>query len=355
MATKIAPATSYEFKTANRFVLPGCGLLTNGMCTGDPFVSYMASYYCVPGQCFSGYPVSGGYYSYFNGTGRFYAGGPSMGAFGPTTTTTVVVPTTMGNNLPFGVPPANTAPPSGMMVNPNTPYFGGDFAFKRGGSIRLTPGPNRFSGTMRMINGPNATFKQLITKFTPFTSYGYGVLAGPTPNNPTSVGETDFTAGVNRYRMTPLLINKECITSPPGTPMTRPLCGAGNYISAMAYYLHLVGGPWTTGMASAYQPNYKYHTKRTFTGYDNKSPAVTPMNKIGADYATRVVSLVRPRLTHQYLRDALDPDNPIQTFSAARMWKLNVFFLPEPGGIALLVTGVAGLAGLAVLTRRRRR
>jgi hypothetical protein len=321
----------------------------NGFILAANAHSYMSSYYCVPGQCFPGYPVSGGYYSSFNAPGGFYAGGPSQRGFGPTVTATVVVPTVMGNNLPFGVAPANVA--SGMMVNPNTPYNGGDqdmngvpdFTFQRGGSIRVTPGPNKFSGTMRYLQGPNSTFFQVITVNTPFTSYGYGSFMLPPGSDPTNVGEITSTGGVNRYRMTPLLSNKACATG-------APPCGPNNYISAMAYYLHLVGAPWMTGMIEGYQPNYKYLTKHTFTGYDNLSP--TAMQKVGGVTPTRIVSLVRPRLTHTYLRD--NTGNVIQNFSAMRTWKLDVFFLPEPGQVTLLLSGIAGLVGLSALVRRRR-
>jgi hypothetical protein len=339
-----APAASlYVFNTASKFVLP------------KSFISYMTQYYCPPGQCFPGYPISGGYYSYFNGQGRFGAG-PSKGAPGPTTTTTLVFPTTMGNNLPFGGTKANKG--TGNPATPTT-AFSGRYDFLRGGSIQVTPGPNRFSGTMRLIYGPNASFYQYITVNTPFKSRAYGSFKAPTTLDETEPGETTSSGAVKRYRMTPLLQNKACITSPPGTPNTRPPCGTGNYISAQAHYLHLLA-PWTTGMIEGYQPLGTYLTAQTFTGYDDMSPAMTANNKIyvnkivGSAYPSRIVSLVRPRLVHTYLRDG-ETGDIITNFQAMRTWRMDVLFLPEPGAVAMLVTGVAGLAGLAALTRRRRR
>ena len=93
-----------------------------------------------------------------------------------------------------------------------------------------------------------------------------------------------------------------------------------------------------------------YQTRITKTGYDNKAPG-----KVGALTPTRVVSLVRPRLKHAYLNPS-NPSEPIFTnFQAARIWRMDVLFLPEPGEIALLATGIAGLAGLAGLARLRKR
>ena len=343
MGPNKAPAASlYVFDAAGRFVLP------------KSFISYMTQYYCPPGQCFPGYPVSGGYYSYFNGQGRF-AAGPSAGAPGPSATTTLVFPTTMGNNLPFGGLPNYG---SGAPATPTT-AFSGRYDFQRGGSIRVTPGPNRFNGTMRLIYGPNASFYQYITANTPFISRAYGSFKAPPTLDETDPGETTSSGAVKRYRMTSLLQNKACITSPSGTPNTRPPCGAGNYISAQAHYLHLLA-PWTTGMVQGYQPLGTYLTAQTFTGYEQLSPAMTPMNKIyvnntvGSGYANRIVSLVRPRLVHTYLRDGVTGDI-ITNFQAMRTWRMDVLFLPEPGAIAMLATGIAGLAGLAALARRRGR
>jgi hypothetical protein len=340
---KAPAATAYVFNTANKFVLP------------KSFISYMTLYYCPPGQCFPGYPVSGGYYSYFNGQGRFAGGGPSNGAPGPSATTTLVFPTTGGNNLPWG------GAPNFGYGDPvtSTTAFGGNYDFKRGGSIRITPSPNKFSGTMRLIYGPNATFYQLITENTPFTSRAYGTFKAPPTTDETDPGETTSSGGVTRFRMTASLQNKACITSPSGTPGTRPPCGSGNYISSAAHYLHLLA-PWTTGMAQGYQPLGTYLTQQTFTGYDNMSPAMTANNKIyvnatvGVGYPSRIVSLVRPRLVHTYLRNN-ETGDIITNFQAMRTWRMDVLFLPEPGGIALLLTGIAGLAGLAALARRRGR
>src|SRR5262245_37528042 len=188
MQPALPPATAYVFTAAMQIVLP------------KAFIDYHDRGYCgepMAGMCFPGYPISGGYYSYFNGKGYF--GGHSAGAaagyaVGPTATTTVVFPTTMGNNLPFAPTGPNhtamsmntfmdAAPNSAMGKHATAPggttvgattMSGGVFDFSRGGSIQITPGANKFSGTMRLINGPNATFYQFITYFTPNLYKAYG-------------------------------------------------------------------------------------------------------------------------------------------------------------------------------------
>ena len=66
---------------------------------------------------------------------------------------------------------------------------------------------------------------------------------------------------------------------------------------------------------------------------------------------TRVVSMVRPRLIHDY-NVPLDRDSdPITNiWQAARLHTMKVFFLPEPTGALMLA---AGIAVLAELGRRR--
>ncbi len=67
---------------------------------------------------------------------------------------------------------------------------------------------------------------------------------------------------------------------------------------------------------------------------------------------TRVVSMVRPRLTWT-MAVPLDPVDPItNTWQAARLHTMTVFFLPEPGGMLMLGAGIAALLGLSRMRRR---
>jgi hypothetical protein len=217
-----------------------------------------------------------------------------------------------------------------------TTAHSGRYDFSRGGSIQITPGPNKFSGTMRLVYGPNASFYQFITYFTPNIYKAYGSFTGPPSGDETNPGETTSSGKVTRFLLTPIGAKKA-------------KTGMGAYIQSTAHYLHLLA-PWTTGMIEIYNPIGYYQTFITRTGFDNKAPGKT----MGLT-PTRVVSLVRPRLVHTYLNPSNPVDPIVTNFQAARIWRMDVFFLPEPGKIMLLVTGIAGLAGLAGLARLRRR
>jgi hypothetical protein len=292
---------------------------------------FAGSYWCPPGRCYAGIEVSGGYYDVANGQARFWPSNP----YGPAmTTTTVVFPTTGGNGLPFSQP----AIPGGTVPNPNTGMgapvtptttYGGLYDFSRAGSIQIQQGPNKFSGTMRWIWGPNSYFYQLITGNYPYVSKAWGTFTDPTEFDEQTVGELDTTGKVTRWRYTPALQYKATD-------------GYGGYISALVRYMHTMV-PWTTGRAEGYQPLGDYLTRLTVTGYDKQYTTATPMG------VTRKLSLVRPRLVHSYISD--DSGIGIQE-KAFAIWELQVFFSPEPGRILLLGAGVAALMGLIRLRRR---
>jgi hypothetical protein len=61
--------------------------------------------------------------------------------------------------------------------------------------------------------------------------------------------------------------------------------------------------------------------------------------------------MVRPRLIHTYTVP-IDFGLIENTWNVARLWRLKVFFLPEPSGMLLLGAGIAALLGLSRLRRR---
>jgi hypothetical protein len=339
------------------------------------FINVTGTYSWTPKTAWPGYTTI--YYSvYYNGPGVF---GPNHGATGPTR---VVFPTTMGNPYP------NFA--TGNPVTPTT-TFDGLYDFSRVGSINVTPGPNRFGGTFRMFYRPEAFYYQYIYNFSPAIYKAYGGFScldegvfDCTPGNfKSSIG--DITAG---YRITRFLMSVTTMysspSSVPGTILykaTTPTTpygeaptpdGNASYITGAHQYLRLIH-PWTTGFASVHNPigSPNIITPQA-QGYDislsgaditvtrtdwNQNwnyqlQTITTTTATSKQYmfgVRRVVSMVRPRLIHTY-SVPLDPTaDPItQTWPAARLWAMKVFFVPEPTGLLMLGTGL----GLLVVLHR---
>jgi hypothetical protein len=326
------------------------------------------------------------YVSYYNGPGKF---GPNHGATGPTR---IVFPTTMGNPYPTynGTLMKWTGGNYGL-GNPVTPTatFSGRYDVSRGGSINVTPGPRRFGGTFRLFYGPNAGWYQYIYYFSPalYKRYGYYFCLDDgmfdcTPN--THVSEVGTTAiyAANWFLLTENGKAKATTATSPNGKTPTPY-GNASYLTRHHPYLNQIH-PWTTGFAKVHNPIGS--GRRTFNpepitpqaqGYDISLGGVTLSVKkynYNQDFnktlstittntttrytqvlkgVTRVVSMVRPRLVHSY-DVPLDPVAvPISNaWQAARLWRLKVYFLPEPGGMLMLGTGL-GL--LVVLHRASRR
>jgi hypothetical protein len=257
-----------------------------------------------------------------------------------------------------------------------------------------------------MFHGPDAEFRQRIDYFTPtlYSAYGDYICLdegkfGCTPS--TFVSDIGDTTAI--YQATRFLLNVTgtgtgdqtragtAKATTPTTPNGKAPTPYGNasFITGMRRYLNLIH-PWTTGFAKVH--NAKGSPAKRLPGVGTISPAViTPQAKgydidlYGATKVTvtrtvwnqfwnrtlstlttttrtnkqylhgvgRVVSMVRPRLIHDYnvpLDPSVDPITNIR--QAARMWRLKVFFLPEPAGMLLLGAGVAVLLGLSRMRRR---
>jgi hypothetical protein len=318
--------------------------------------------WCRPGTCSDGYPKSSNWYSYWNQPGKWQPLNSRYG--GASTTKTVVFPTTMGNVQPpikTGNPTPNaiTTTPchGGGLVGCGTwdvtktrmfetrngatntyiqhqigdpiRFYDGNYDFSKSGSIMITPGKNRFGGTMRFFYGPNHTYYQQRTINTGYLSRAWGPqMDVRTLNADSAVGDRDYSGPFDVYRYT--VLGSKAIFTSYGEP----------WHTRAAYFRTFV--PFTTGMITVQNPGPGFHTEFQLTGYDNRTP-----NGISG-----VVSMVRPRIRQIYTIHP-DPDDPIEhTWADGDAWQMDFHFLPEPGSSAMLASGLVVLAGLYRLRRR---
>jgi hypothetical protein len=352
------------------------------------FINFTGTFTITPKTGWPGYTTITKY-DYYNGPGVFE---PNHGATGPTR---VVFPTTMGNPYPTYTSTdqkwINGNYGDGNPVTPTT-TFNGLYDMSRGGSITVTPGPRRFGGTFRLFYRPEAYWYQYIYYYTPAIYKAYGDFScldegmfDCTPGTfKSSIGDT--TAG---FQATWYLLNvtgtgtgkqtrantakATAPTTPYGTDRTP--YGNASFITGMRRYLNLIH-PWTTGFAKVHNPvgspniitpqaqGYDISlggADITVTHYDrvqvwspeysSSSYYTTTTKKQYLYGVTRVVSMVRPRLIHSYtVRNTLA--GLPNTWQAARLWSLKVFFLPEPGGMLMLGAGIAALLGLSRIRMR---
>jgi hypothetical protein len=373
--TKTAMGTEYVYP-------PGIAIVEPGNPIGGAFtlptglINVTTTYSLTPKTAWPGFTTVV-YVDYYNGPGKF---GPNHGS--AASNVRVVFPTTRGNPTPnYGL---------GDPLTPTT-TFGGRYDMSRAGSIHVTPGPNRFGGTFRLFYGPNASFYQYIAYFSPAFYKAYrdyicldeGMFDCTKDTFVSDIGDTTAI-----YQITSFLLNvtgtgtgagKRANTAKATTPTTpygkapTPY-GNASFITKRYRYLNLIH-PWTTGFASAFSTGWWSHwITPQAQGYDtslggiditvphydwnmnyNKTlQTLTTTTQTTKQYlkgVTRVISMVRPRLIQTYTVP-IDPSEPIEyVWQHARLWRLKVFFLPEPSGLLL----AAGLGCLVVLYRVRAR
>jgi hypothetical protein len=340
------------------------------------FIDYKTTRTYFSSTAFTGYS-SISRISYVNNVGRFRGNNP----YGVTMQTRVFFPTTGGNPAPnYG---------TGSPVTSTTTH-GGNYDFSRAGSFDINPGPNRFGGTMRFLYNPTSEYLQYVQYFRPNYFRGYGTFGctymgadcspAPAPSQDrfagtileSRPGQLTSSGGVNLYLLSPTVFTNTATPTPFGRTQYRKV--ASPPAVSYGHYLHLIA-PWTTGKVTANDPLSTYMIRPAIQGYDmtfaspGASLTVTRTyttaqynpggmtvgysymtNKSYLQGVTRAVSMVRPRLIHAYRKDRFG--GIAANFTAGRVWKMRVFFVPEPGALLMLGAGIAGLAGLYWVRKR---
>jgi hypothetical protein len=279
-----------------------------------PYDVYTAE--CEPADCAPGYPVSLYYYSYYNYKGIF----KPQNTHAPTTTVTI---NRVVNSPSF-----------------TSTQFDNRYAFNRFGSIKMTPGTNRFGGTMRYFWGLNARWYFLGTggQTCCEIAYGHNYRTGENEfGQPTgALDSTEYSpqiVGGTHARWEVTRIHTNLTTMTPSDP--------GEYITRMSQYVNTTA-PWTTGMIEVFQSGGFYISSAAQTGSDNR----TENRELGK------MSLVVPWLAHQYLT-SFNPTDPLSSpWHNGGISQVQVNFMPEPVGILLMGSGILGLLGVYRLRRR---
>jgi hypothetical protein len=271
--------------------------------------------------------------------------------------------------------------------NPVTPTttFDGRYDMSRGGSIHVTPGPRRFGGTFRLFFAPEAGWKQYIYYWSQgprsalYQAYGYYLcfddgMYDCTPNTFVSEPGTTATSLSVWWLLTEKGRAKATTPTWPDGTVPTPY-GNASYLKGSRHYLNLIH-PWTTGFARAWIGTWYSEVIPQAQGYDtslggvditvphydwnvnfNKTlSTITTTTQTYKQYlkgVTRVVSMVRPRLVWDFwVPLPFDPIPFSNNRQTAWMWRLKVFFLPEPAGMLMLGAGIAALLGLSHMRKR---
>lgn len=360
--------TSYFTQTTEP---PGVATVAPGNPIGSPFTlprsvfSYQGTFTLFPSTAFTGY-LSRTIETFVNLEGRFRPNNP----YGVQGSDPVTVTIHYNGNYPAPTNP--NAGPYDAVTNTH----GGLFGFSRYGYMKIEPGPNHFGGTMRILYDPSSLYYQYVSYFNPLFFKAYGSFnctkngAACTSNLETTVGEVTSSGMVTNYLLSPTVFTYPTPTEN-GKTQYRKI--ASPPAVSKSYWLHL-NAPYTTGMVSVYGALDPYPVHPVSTGYDislggtdiTLTRTATTVSYKGAGQTfyftrkyytklpgvTRVVSLVKPRITHTYLVPRVASDPITSNYQANRVAIMKVFFMPEPGALLLIGSGLAGLAGLSLLRRR---
>ncbi len=287
-----------------------------------------------PGNCpYPGVLISKYYLEYSNYRGFFQPQNPNA----PNAFTVLTFPTSGGTAMVK----------DGTPVTPTT-RFSGRYDKYRAGSIKITPGPNKFGGTMRYFVGQNAGWYLFLTDTTPFErAYGRmwrdGVLTTQTYATPNGGTSTMMrrTGNLAITEYSPQTLGRTYPSFEATRVNTFLTTGGGEFATRMQQLIRTTA-PWTTGRVEVYQPLGSTVTTATVTGYDNR----TPQGLHGK------LSMVVPWLVHGYL-ESYNPADPVSSpLHSALINQNTITFIPEPVEMLQLGAGILGLVGLYRLRRR---
>jgi hypothetical protein len=187
----------------------------------------------------------------------------------------------------------------------------------RSGVMKMQDTGNKFGGTLLLID--NGFVKGIAKSAGQTFSFYYKITFTPRRTGPMQLGNYGFGGygNVTNYNQKSIMQVTEFISTT---------------------------GPWTTGYVYVYQSGAGVKAKTTVSGYDNRYTT--------AGDVKGTVSLVRPSLSHTYIRNT--PTTPVvdYVFPFGLVERLNITFLPEPS--QLLSLGCCALA-LGALVRYRGR
>ena len=193
------------------------------------------------------------------------------------------------------------------------------------GRIKISPGPNKFGGTMQILAGPGGVGG---SKFFVYRYLGGSMMSAP-PGAPIMITLLDAVVGAS---MVGYAINV------PAPIMTGFKSTGFMMASIPSAGLELAGaGKFTTGMV-------------TLQVTQNGNPPVRSVAVAG--YDNRVSGIGKIQLVSGLLFNATKNPAPGSNLEA---WTMNINFIPEPSPSLGLAAGAFGLLAVGLINARRRR
>jgi len=200
--------------------------------------------------------------------------------------------------------------------------------------MKITPGVNRFGGTMRFYFAPNAYYYEGKAALSPgYATYRWNAVRTKTNNGNGSTRNQHGYASTDPQRGPVSGIARTYTYGSTQQTHTSLQTPGGEFVKYQFWAFSSIV-PWTTGMVEVDQSLGYYVTALNATGYDTRTPSGL----------NGTLSLVQPLQFHNYRTAAGEANTSPYHTSWVRQARLG--FLPEPGAIALLGVGLLGVGGL---------